>query len=44
MGISELRALVQFRLGSHALPIEQAILPGQPSRATFFGPNPGSGS
>ena len=37
MGISKLRALVQFRLGSHTLPIGRAILPDQPSRATFAG-------
>ena len=37
MGISRLRALVQFRLGSHTLPIEQGLLPGQRTRATFAG-------
>ena len=38
MGINKLRGLVQFRLGSHTLPIEQAlraVLPDRPSRATF---------
>ena len=35
MGIGKLRALVQFRLGFHTLPISRAVLPDQPSRATF---------
>ena len=37
MGISKLQGLVQFRLGSHTLPMSRAVLLGQPSRATFAG-------
>ena len=39
MGNSKLRALVQFRLGSHTLPIGQGRFasPAQPCRGTFSG-------
>ena len=37
MGIGDLRALVQFRLGSILCLLSRAVLPGQPFRATFAG-------